>query len=267
MNHPNLYTFQIGRISVPFSIQSEDEAEHSSYDNPGLGTALSNAYPKVLEVVTGILPHPIMEFVKNATMELPGTKIDQVVNFHHSHPVPILPSDATLITPYLQKLVGKVGVVPNKDILVFGIAKVLFELVVVRSYLGLTLAHDAHIYEAWSQKLLHHRFTPEERALEACRTNRVLINEKIVPQTPSRLPRTGFKVIYSNIPPAHSFIVDHGPIIWEERPQHSLGTDQPLPLCPLPTRRTKRKLSKSSLEDGSLIPAQAAHKKQKQRVW
>ena len=89
---------------------------------------------------------------------------------------------------------GKVKVTPNRDLLIFGVARVLFELVIIRSYLGLPPAHDAHIYEAWSKKLLQRRFTQEEHALEACRTNRVLVEGRIVAQNPGCLHRTGFKV-------------------------------------------------------------------------
>ena len=166
-----IYISQIGKNFVPSAIQSEDEAEGSSYDDPQLKAALSNAYPRVLQIITGTVPHPIMDFIKDVALESTGTKIDQAVNFHRSHPIPTLPSDSTLVTPHLQKLIGEVGVVPDRDLLIFGVAKVLFELVIIRSYLGLNPAHDAHIYEAWSQKLLCRRSTPEERALEACRTD------------------------------------------------------------------------------------------------
>ena len=198
----------------------------------------------------------------DATMEFTGTKIDQAVNFHRSHPIPTLPSDATIVTPYLKKLVAEVGVAPNRDLLIFGVAKILFELVIIRSYLDLTPAHDAHIYEAWSKKLLYRRFTPEERALEACRTDRVLIDGRIVAQAPSRLHRTGFKVNYSDTPLTRSFIVDHGPITWEKRLQYSLEI---VKTRPLPTKRMKRSRPLSPLEDSS-VPTQPAHKKQKRRV-
>jgi len=254
---------QVGKISVPSAIQSEDEAEESSYNDAQLKTAISDAYPKVLEIITGKISHPIIKFSKDATMESTGTKIDQAVNFHRSHPIPILPSDATIVTPYLKKLMAEVGVTPNRDLLIFGVAKVLFELVIIRSYLNLTPAHDAHIYEAWSQRLLHRRFTPEERALEACRTDRVLIDGRIVAQTPSHLHRTGFKVKYSNTLLTRSFIVDHGPIVWEKRLQHSLDM---VKTRPLPTKRVKRKWSQSPLEDIGSVPTQPTHQKRKRRV-
>ena len=204
-----------------------------------------------------------MKFSKDATMESTGTKIDQAVDFHRSHPIPTLPSDATIVTPYLKKLVAEVGVVPNRDLLIFGVAKVLFELVIIRSYLDLTPAHDAHIYEAWSQRLLHRRFTPEERALEACRTDRVLIDGRVVAQTPSRLHRTGFKVKYSHTPLTRSFIVDHGQITWEKRLLYSLEMAK---THPLPTKRMKRTRSQSPLEDIDSVPAQSTHQKRKRRV-
>jgi hypothetical protein len=199
-------------------------------------------------------------------MELAGTKIDQAVDFHRSHPVPILPSDATLVTPHLQKLMGEVGVAPNRDLLIFGVAKVLFELVILRSYLDLTPAHDAHIYEAWGQKLLHRRFTSEERALEACRTDRIPIDGRIVARAPGRLHRTGFKVDYSNTPLTRSFTVDHGSITWQERPQYWLGTDKTQPSRPLPTKKAKRALSQSPPKESGPVLTRVTRQKQRRRI-
>lgn len=180
---------------------------------------MEDAFPSILSIARSDRHHPLWDFFHqwNGAAGLPGDKMHKASNFLSSHPVPILLGDAALSEPLLVRLVQS-GVSDNDA--VFVIARILFGLVTLRTYLELQPSHDAHIWKVWSEGKFKRRLTPAERALEACTMTRTAAGTlgAIQPIPCHRSHRLGFKIIPSPDPctETDSFLVDYPPTHWEQ---------------------------------------------------
>lgn len=134
---------------------------------------------------------------------------------------------------------------------VFVIARLLFGLVTLRTYLDLQPSHDAHIWTMWSEGKFKHRLTPAERALEACTMTRSAVGTGGAIQSIPyhRSCQLGFKIIACTDPciKDDSFLVDYPPTRWEQSQYFQLSgpgaTETPeLGVRPRPRPKRKRQL-------------------------
>jgi hypothetical protein len=180
---------------------------------------MENAFPSILSIALTNRHHPLWDMFRqwNESAGLSGNKIHKAAAFLSSHPVPILLGDAALSEPLLARLARR-GVY-NEDA-VFVIARILFGLVALRTYLGLQPPHDAHIWRVWSEGKFKRRLTPAERALEACTTTRIAVGaEGAIQSIPfHKSLQLGFKIIPCTDPCTEddSLLVDYPPTSWEK---------------------------------------------------
>ena len=211
---------------------------------------MEDAFPSILSIACLRHHHPLWDLFRqwNEPTGLPGNKTHKASNFLSSHPVPILLGDAALSERLLVRLVQR-GV--SDEDAVFVIARILFGLVTLRTYLKLQPSHDAHIWKIWSEGKFKRRLTPAERALEACTTTRTAVGTRgAIQSIPChRLRQLGFKIIPGPDPCIgdDSFLVDYPPTTWEQGQNYQLSrqgaTATPEPVAkprPLPVKRKRQ---------------------------
>ena len=186
---------------------------------------MEDAFSTILSIAVTTRQHPLWDLFLKWTRSngTSSRKIRTASDFLSSHPVPILPGDAALSEPLLARLVRN-GV--SEDA-VFVIARILFGLVVLRTYLELQPSHDGHIWKMWSEGKFRRRLTPAERAFEACTTTRTGIGaDGTIQSTPSNgLHRLGLRIIPCADPCVEddSFLVDYPPVSWEQGKDYQLS--------------------------------------------
>ncbi|KAH9852176.1 hypothetical protein C2E23DRAFT_903981 [Lenzites betulinus] len=134
------HMISIGDIQWPRRL-CEDAADSSSFEVPELSLALQDAFPTVMEILLGKQTHPVVEdflsFMDGKSTDNPAS----ITHFATRHRLNILPGDSSLVTDHLVRLRillrtrTSILELPT-DALVLGIAATLFDLVIMRTYLG-----------------------------------------------------------------------------------------------------------------------------------
>ena len=222
---------------------------------------MADAYTVIGNIAHRVCPHPLWDVYRGwiETNNLPEQSLRTASDFVTTHPVPILPGDAALSEPLLTRLLAE-GI-PDPDIAVFVIARILFGLVVLRTYLGLKPSHDAHIWRLWLGGELRRRYTTAERALQACTTIRVGASAKgVLDVIPHNGPsRPSFKITPSLEPCTDddASLVEHLQIHWSESSNQWLSGQGIPPLAKATTTQvTPRPRPKRCT--GKLQPASGA---------
>ena len=211
---------------------------------------MTDAFPVIHNIARRACHHPLWDVYKKwLKTNNPSERSLRIASgFMAEHSVPVLPGDAALSEPLLARLLREE--VPDPDIAVFVIARTLFDLVVLRTYLGLQPSHDAHVWRLWMEGRLKRRPTTAERALQACTTIRTGISANgIINSIPYNEPgQSNFK-----IPCLESCIDDDISLVefpqthWLESSEQQLSgpgipafvkvtMTEPRP-CPRPTKR------------------------------
>lgn len=219
---------KIGMIKVPIRILEDLGDSGITYSNSGIQAAMIDAFPMVLNIARRACHHPLWDvYQKWVKANSPSEQsLRATSDFMAVHLVPILPGDAALSEPLLTRLLGEA--VPDPDTAVFVIARILFGLVALRTYLGLQPSHDAHIWRLWLEGRLKKRPTVAERVLQACTTIRMGSDANgIVSSIPySESDQSGFKIIPCLEPCADddSLLVDYPQIHWLESSEQQLSS-------------------------------------------
>lgn len=239
----------MGKIKMPIRVLEDPDSE-VTYSNPGLHVAMDDAFPAILAIARRVCHHPLWDVYQQWTEAngAPGHILRTASNFTAAHPVPILPGDAGLSEPFLARLL-QIGVRDSAKA-IFVIARTLFYLVILRTYLGLQPSHDAHIWRIWRAGTFRRRFTPAERALHACTTVRTGVcadgSIKSRPHSGIRLKIVPFQETHAG---ADSSLIDHPEVNWLESSEQMLSNqgryraEESSPKHtnrPRPTKRTPR---------------------------
>ncbi|KAH9849131.1 hypothetical protein C2E23DRAFT_897161 [Lenzites betulinus] len=174
-------TLPIGAIMWPERLL-EDAADNEEFDVPEISQALKRAFSSIKAIVSGQRPHPILEafdeFVIHTTKS--GHTPENATRFATAYKLDILPGDSSLILQSLTQLQIVLAANPSsleipQDALVFGIGVVLFNLVIVRTYLERPPSDDLALYNllrssstSQSPYRLVRQLSHSEQALAAC---------------------------------------------------------------------------------------------------
>jgi len=217
----------MGRIRIPIRILEDLGDPAITYSNSVIEAAMNDAFPMILNIAFRACNHPLWDvYQKWAKPKGPsGRRLQTASDFVAVHSVPILPGDAALSQPLLTRLLEER--VPDPDTAVFVIARTLFDLVTLRTYLGLKPSHDAHIWRLWLEGCLRKRPTTAERALQACTTIRIgaSANGTLNSIPYNRPGRSGFKIIPSLEPCVDNdaSLVDCPRVSWSESSEQQLS--------------------------------------------
>lgn len=123
------------------------------YENRAITLALNDASDAVYDVLTGQRQHPLIDdFLK--ALGSAGNQALKALEFQSSLAIPILPGDAYLVEAFVTTLYQKLtrashSAIPSMDHLqvATGVGTVLFQLVVLRTYLDRGPCDDEMIYQ------------------------------------------------------------------------------------------------------------------------
>jgi hypothetical protein len=218
---------------------------------------MDDAFPAILAIARRISHHPLWD-VHQQWVEVnyaPGRDLQTASKFMAMHSVPILPGDAGLSEPFLTRLLQMK--VQDPGTAVFVIARILLNLVVLRTYLGLQPSHDAHVWRTWRAGALKRRYTAAERALQACTTIRTGVGvDGFIKSRPYTGPRPKIVACLEPCVDADPLLIDHPQVNWSESPDqilsgqgiHPAEESNPKPRGrPQPVKRVRRLPSNSSL--------------------
>ncbi|KAJ2911686.1 hypothetical protein MD484_g8729, partial [Candolleomyces efflorescens] len=186
----------LGAILWPLELELELSEDHlglvesRSQDRHGLLEALKDAYPAILQIVKGERLHPITDVAKNWMKRLPKStqgknRLMYLSQFRDQFSLPIFPAHRAMVDQYTTDIHQELR--SDNDISISYVS-ILFELVILRQYLGLNASHDAEIYELsrvldkeeydWSsiedvalRGRIHREFTIHEKAFQSTLNN------------------------------------------------------------------------------------------------
>jgi hypothetical protein len=213
----------MGKVQIPIRVLEDPGSCDLDYSNPAVQSAMENAFHSILSIALTTCHHPLWDLFRQwTTLHRSDKKIHEASNFLSSHPVPILLGDAALSEPLLTRLT-RCGVWDKAA--VFVIARILFGLVTLRTYLRLQPSHDAHIWKLWSEGKFKRRLTPAERALEACTMTRTEVGGggTIKPIPSLRLRKLNIIPCMDPCIEDDTLLVDYPPTSWEESQDHQLS--------------------------------------------
>lgn len=136
---PNL---KIGTIEYPLRLC--DYAADKGYTNEELESAMRKAYPTVKLIVSGGLSHPLMDLFRRIVGRN-GRYWNRAQQLVGVFSIPVLPGDASLAENFCIQLANELGV---QETLTEAhiVALTLFQLVILRVYLGRDPSDDDQIY-------------------------------------------------------------------------------------------------------------------------
>jgi hypothetical protein len=157
-----------------------DDAADYDYTNDAVQTPLYDAYSSIYNIVTGHLAHPIMTLFhahmvqeiskhlgENNTNPTPRDLLHAASCFPFN--VPVLPGDASLAVDFIASIKVHAGEEQPIDGCVLEcVGQSLFNLVILRTYLGHPPENDMDIFEAVKNGLISRIWTSHEQALAAC---------------------------------------------------------------------------------------------------
>lgn len=146
--------------------------------------ALRDAFHSIWEIITGVQSHPIVAVFKSQSRK-GVARPEWITHFHQQYSIPILDGDEDLIRPLLTDLEARLGhntdnettktaaddaTGIHRDGLIYGIAHMLFRLVILRGYLEREPSDDDEIYRlvvsaAAEEKVLEKQQATKEREL------------------------------------------------------------------------------------------------------
>jgi hypothetical protein len=164
--------------AIQWPLRLFDDAADYDYTNDAIQTPLYEAYSSVCDIISGRQPHTItllfsahmtqqrVEFTK-ANPSCPTTKdlLQAAACFPFS--VPVLPGDASLAVDFMASLMHHAKGQLIGDCVIEGIAQALFNLVILRTYLGRPPENDLDIFEAVKNGQITRVWTSHEQALAA----------------------------------------------------------------------------------------------------
>jgi hypothetical protein len=168
----------VGAIGWPLRLW--DDTADFDYVNDALQTPLYEAYSSIFDIITGHAAHPIMplfrthlaqeqkKFLKANRGSNPTSSDLLRIASHFHFSVPILPGDASLALDFIASLKIHIGNQPIDDCVLECVAPALFNLVILRTYLGRLPDNDLDIFQAVQDGKISHVWTTHELALAAC---------------------------------------------------------------------------------------------------
>ena len=171
----------MGTIRWPLWLH-EDAADHG-YTNDDIQTALFDAYSSVFDILTKQQEHPIMDLfqIHMAEYQAKWKKINPRRDPTNNNiieaasafafSVPILAGDASLAVDFVSDLKSHIGRQYSSladDCVTMSIGKVLFDLVILRTYLSRPAENDLDIFELVKDNQVSRIWTDHEQALAAC---------------------------------------------------------------------------------------------------
>lgn len=232
----------MGKVQIPARVLEDSGPDDVYYSNPAVISAMEDALPSILSIALTACHHPLWDLFRQWTRSNgSGKKIHKASDFLSSHQVPILPGDAALSEPFLVRLTRN-GVSDTDAI--FVIARILFGLVTLRTYLRLQPSHDAHIWKLWSEGKFKRKLTPAEKALEACTMTRTEVGAggTIQPIPSLRLRQLQIVPCTDLCVEDDSLLVDYPSTCWEQSQDYQLsgpGTTEMSELAAKPKPRPK----------------------------
>ena len=159
------------------------DAADQGYINDNIQTALFYAYSSVFDILTGQQDHPIMDLFQThmaeyqAKQKKANPRIDPTNNnlieaaSTFAFSVPILPGDASLAVDFVSDLKSHIGCQYSSladDCATVSVGKVLFDLVILWTYLSRPAESDLDIFELVKDNQVLRIWTDHEQALAAC---------------------------------------------------------------------------------------------------
>jgi hypothetical protein len=226
---------------IPWPLRLFDDAADYNYTNDTIQTALYESYSCVCDILTGRQSHPIVALFSthmaqqrmifseaNPNRRLTTTNLLQAAS---SFPflVPILPGDASLTVDFMSSLLHHVGDQLIDDCAIEGISQALFNLVILRTYLGRPPENDLDIFEAVRDGHIARVWTSHELALAAVHGEDNTSRDAIFDTAPNP-DLWGIKVVRDaalELAGDHPFVTIKQPIIWSRRPGLTGGSLKP----------------------------------------
>jgi len=222
-------------------LRLHDDAADEGYTNDTLQIPLYEAYSSIFDIITRERPHPIVQLF-HTHMARERTKFHKANRNRNLTPsdllraassfpfsVPILPGDASLTVDFMASLLHHVGEQLIGECAIECIAQALFNLVILRTYLGRTPENDLDIFEAVKDGQISRIWTSHEQALAACHGEESTGPGDVFDATPS--PELwGVRVVRDTtlgLVEDHPFVALKKPIVWTSRPGLSGGALKP----------------------------------------
>lgn len=237
-----------------------DDAADSGYTNDTIQTALFNGFSSVLDIVTGVTEHPLMDKykahmsakIRAFKKKYPQSEINDDVLYdlraQMSFKVPVLPGDLSLVEQFVVDLLIEISrrkLTGDDKCAATAMAKILFSLIIVRTYLDRPSDNDLDIYELVNSARLVRIWTSHEQALAACYgEDDTSINACFMSAPNPSMWKVRTKVD-SQVPLAveSPFVrVTGNPFTWNSRPGLDGGSTRPHSYLPPHTFGQRRRL-------------------------
>ena len=152
----NLDSFQMAKIKWPSRLL-EDAGNDPDFREPSVEALYNDTYPRVFEITSGQRTSPVMDDFQAALSQTPTRDLNRrALDFPANFSFPTLLGDEALVLPVLTRLLGDLKgyqkhhpealYLRSPDLLTHGLAPVLFNIALIRHYLGRSSQDDMTIY-------------------------------------------------------------------------------------------------------------------------
>jgi hypothetical protein len=234
----------VGTILWP--VWLHEDAADRDYTNDDVQTALYDAFSSVYDVLTGQTQHPIMDLFSTHMAEY-QTKLQSVnphrrltdfdllhagSEFSSSFSVPILAGDVSLAEEFISNIklqIGRQYASLADDLAIMSVGQVLFNLVILRTYMARPPENDLDIFELVEENRVSRVWTGHELALASCFGEDDTGPDASFLTKPNPFLWSINALVDSNLERPHnsSLVTVHGPVVWTARPGLTGGSRKP----------------------------------------
>ena len=234
--------------TIQWPLQLCDDGADKGYTNDTLQTALYETFSSVFDIIMGHQPHPIMNlfssFMEQQRTEFRSTHSGRDPTTGDLHKAalgqpfsgPVLRGDASLADEFIVNLQCQImkhsesaELANERAISGIHVSKILFHLVILRTYLSRPPDNDLDIFELVRDNCISRIWTTHEQALAACHgEDDTSATAKFDTQPSPSL--WGVKVVQedsSQLPPDLPLVAVQPPVVWTNRPGLIGGTRKP----------------------------------------